>query len=91
MNRYHGDFFLNQLLTGHGAFLIHQHKYFGETDQCRCGLDSGTISHYLFGCSDFHHIRKNFFPADFHQLGLLDLMGNPSGQRGLKLMVQHLL
>ncbi|GBM30740.1 hypothetical protein AVEN_30570-1 [Araneus ventricosus] len=65
LDRCYGDFFLNQFLTGHGVFSIHQSKFYGKSDQCNCGLDKGTITHYLFGCPNFGHIRREFFPNNF--------------------------
>ncbi|GIY37470.1 RNA-directed DNA polymerase from mobile element jockey [Caerostris darwini] len=38
--RIHGNYFINQILTGHGAIAIHQHKFFGATSDCNCGAQT---------------------------------------------------
>ncbi|GBO19274.1 hypothetical protein AVEN_101680-1 [Araneus ventricosus] len=38
-----GDFYLNQIITGHGAFKTHQNRFFGKSPWCFCEKDEGTF------------------------------------------------
>ncbi|GBN59140.1 hypothetical protein AVEN_19944-1 [Araneus ventricosus] len=76
--RCYGDFFLNQILTTHGCFPQHQHKFFGKSPSCICGTDFGTVSHYIFGCSRYHFIRSRFFPLSFSSMSILELVNHHS-------------
>ncbi|GBN90275.1 Putative protein in type-1 retrotransposable element R1DM [Araneus ventricosus] len=90
-NRCLGDFYLNQILTTHGAFPIHQGRFFGKQSLCRCGLDEGTVSHCVYGCPRFHSIRERFFPRNFSVLGFIDLIFDRKACVGLKEIVAVLL
>ncbi|GBN70716.1 hypothetical protein AVEN_30268-1 [Araneus ventricosus] len=90
-NRCLGDFYLNQILTTHGAFPIHQGRFFGRQSLCRCGLDEGTVSHCVYGCPRFHSIRERFFPRNFSVLGFIDLIFDRKACVGLKEIVAVLL
>ncbi|GBO08924.1 hypothetical protein AVEN_41688-1 [Araneus ventricosus] len=90
-DRCFGDFFLNQFMTGHGVFPVHQMKFYGKSDLCHCERDQGTITHYLYGCTSFLHMRQAYFPADIFRLGLLDLIALARARSGLRLMIQFLL
>ncbi|GBN58468.1 hypothetical protein AVEN_187346-1 [Araneus ventricosus] len=56
-SRSFGDFYINQILTTHGSFPIHQNKFFGKPSYCICGLDEGTVSHCICSCPRFRHTR----------------------------------
>ncbi|GBM56656.1 hypothetical protein AVEN_250266-1 [Araneus ventricosus] len=48
--RIYGDFFLNQVSTGHGAFPCHHASLFGKDPQRPCRRADGSIFHVLFEC-----------------------------------------
>ncbi|GBM88270.1 hypothetical protein AVEN_105391-1 [Araneus ventricosus] len=54
-----------------------------KNDNCRCGLDKGTVSHYIFGCNLYKEIRKKYFPTDFGTFGLMQLTANGLARNGL--------
>ena len=62
LNRQHGevDFFLTQLLSGHGFFREYLHKRgFASSAQCpECGLAEQTAEHVFFDCSRFEEARQ---------------------------------
>ncbi|GIY54065.1 RNase H domain-containing protein [Caerostris extrusa] len=35
--RLHGNFFINQIITGHGALASYQERFFNKTNSCSCG------------------------------------------------------
>ncbi|GBO35083.1 Putative protein in type-1 retrotransposable element R1DM [Araneus ventricosus] len=86
-----GDFYINQILTTHGSFPIHQSRFFGKSSLCICGLDEGTVSHFIYGCPRFSSIREKFFPVNFSVLGFLDLILNKRACQGLREIVSLLL
>lgn len=67
-----GDFFVNQVLTGHGAFGDHQSCFFRGNPVCFCGTGNKTISHCVYECSSWRSFRENHFPREFHNLTLAD-------------------
>ncbi|GBN04705.1 hypothetical protein AVEN_30169-1 [Araneus ventricosus] len=45
LRRCFGDFFINQILTGHGCFPAYQSRvFFGKDSNCMCNTDMNTIS-----------------------------------------------
>ena len=67
LNRKHGevDFFLTQLLSGHGFFRQYLHKRrFASSAQCpECGSTEQTAEHILFVCSRFEEVRRETLEA----------------------------
>ncbi|GBM56594.1 hypothetical protein AVEN_128387-1 [Araneus ventricosus] len=89
--RCHGDFLINQILTTHGCFPVHQHRIFGKSPDCKCGRDQGTVFHYVYGCQIYRVVRQKYFPENFFQLGILELILNTRGKIGLKIIIQDVL
>ncbi|GBM25175.1 hypothetical protein AVEN_96725-1 [Araneus ventricosus] len=87
--RCHGDFLINQILTTHGCFPVHQHRIFGKSPDSECGRDQGTVSHYVYGCQIYREVRQNYFPKNFFQLGILELILNTRAKIGLKIILVH--
>ncbi|GBN40983.1 hypothetical protein AVEN_71266-1 [Araneus ventricosus] len=50
VRRVKGDFYLNQIYTGHGVFRTHQHRFFGKTNVCHFGDEIGDMQHVLLEC-----------------------------------------
>ncbi|GBN16345.1 hypothetical protein AVEN_248089-1 [Araneus ventricosus] len=42
-----GEFYLNRIITGHGAFITYQNRFFGKSPWCLCGKDEGTVEHTI--------------------------------------------
>ena len=67
LNRRHGevDFFLTQLLSGHGFFRKYLHKRgFASSEQCpECGFAEQTPEHVFFNCTRFEEVRRETFDA----------------------------
>ncbi|GBM46700.1 hypothetical protein AVEN_244146-1 [Araneus ventricosus] len=56
-----GDFYLNQIITGHGAFKTYQDRSFGKSPWCFCGKDEGTVEHTIIKCDAWQDIRDTYF------------------------------
>ncbi|GBM65498.1 hypothetical protein AVEN_223593-1 [Araneus ventricosus] len=89
--RCHKDFLINQILTTHGCFSVHQHIILGKSPDCECGRDQGTVSHYVYGCQIYREVRQKYFPKNFFQLGILELILNTRAKNGLKIIIQDVL
>ncbi|GIY41486.1 uncharacterized protein CDAR_206861 [Caerostris darwini] len=50
VDRIQGDFFLNQLITGHGTLAKYQERFFGKTAICQCGHHSENTRHVIYEC-----------------------------------------
>lgn len=85
------DFFLVQVITGHGVFPAHQARLFGKSDRCPYDRDTGTVEHFVFHCSNFNELRRRSFPRNFNRLTLWQLLNHGDARRGLKLMIKALL
>ncbi|GIX87697.1 RNase H domain-containing protein [Caerostris darwini] len=83
-NRVQGDFFLNQLITGHGALAIYQQRFFGKTANCRCGHPIEDIHHIIYVCPLWDSIREKFFPRNFQSVKRELLLFNSISKTGLK-------
>lgn len=46
-SRLKGDFFLNQLITGHGALGPYQQRFFGGNPRCFCGAEVADEVHFV--------------------------------------------
>ncbi|GBO17770.1 hypothetical protein AVEN_16664-1 [Araneus ventricosus] len=91
LKRCFGDFFINQILTGHGCFPAHQGRFFGKGSNCMCHTDEGTVSHYIYGCPLYEDIRRSYFPVNFAFLGILDLVQSGHSRKGLIEIVKCVL
>ncbi|GIY23891.1 uncharacterized protein CEXT_294971 [Caerostris extrusa] len=73
LKRLHGNFYLNQLITGHGALANHQKKVFQKDEVCSCGKAVEDRTHLILHCERWQDIRKKHFPKNFSQCSLLQL------------------
>lgn len=55
-----GNFYINQALTGHGAFPEYQNRFFNKDIHCGCGA-VGTCDHVLLRCGEYEKERKEYF------------------------------
>ncbi|GIY36430.1 RNase H domain-containing protein [Caerostris darwini] len=70
-----GDFYLNQVLTTHGALAIYQQRFFGKSSVCPCGANEETRYHLIYDCTLWTEERKAF-PTDFRSLSIRSLFEN---------------
>ncbi|GIY73321.1 RNase H domain-containing protein [Caerostris darwini] len=57
-NRIQGDFFLNQLITGHGTIGTHQARIFNKSPSCQCGHPTEDRKHIIYQCPQWNNIRS---------------------------------
>lgn len=66
LKRVQGDFFMNQVLTGHGVFGSHQNRIFGSDPTCiSCGVSESSTRHVLCDCPTWRSLREKHFPKDY--------------------------
>ncbi|GBM67146.1 hypothetical protein AVEN_162419-1 [Araneus ventricosus] len=58
--RMNADFFLNQVLTGHGVFPCHQSRFFGKDPQWPCIRAEGSIFQVLLECQKCAYLRQSW-------------------------------
>ena len=79
LNRQHVevDFFLTQILSGHGFFRKYLHKRgFASSAQCpECGFEEQTAEHILFDCSRFEKARRETLEVAEVHLTVDNLVG----------------
>lgn len=82
------DFFLNQVVTGHGIFPSFQAERFGRDDMCICTNAKGTIDHIIKDCHLGEQIRKEYFGPDYYNKDMKDLLSHRKSSLGLRLIIQ---
>lgn len=87
-NRLISDFYLNQIVTGHGIFPAFQAERFRKDDSCICMEARGTVEHVAMECYIGDHIRKKYFDPDFSSKSVLELLNHRKSTIGLRLIVQ---
>ncbi|GIX71144.1 uncharacterized protein CDAR_430821 [Caerostris darwini] len=65
-----GNFFLNQIITGHGAIASYQHKFFNGSSTCSCGLSIEDRHNLVYQCTNWTDIRRVYFPRNFTKVKL---------------------
>ncbi|GIY54396.1 uncharacterized protein CDAR_623001 [Caerostris darwini] len=83
-----GDFFLNQLITGHGTLAVYQNRFFGKAAACECGSPREDRNHLIFDCPQWDSIRSKFFPCNFKSSSIDLLLFNPISKNGLREIMQ---
>ncbi|GIX68962.1 RNase H domain-containing protein [Caerostris darwini] len=68
--RLHGNFFLNQIITGLGVIASYQSRFFKATDICSCGPMKEDRHHIIFVCNKWNDIRGTYFPSRYKTLTL---------------------
>ncbi|GIY12459.1 hypothetical protein CEXT_179301 [Caerostris extrusa] len=66
LNRLHGNYFINQIITGHVAIAIYQHKSFSSSPACNCGKEVEDRDHIIFKCELRKEIRGKHLPNTFN-------------------------
>ncbi|GIX79758.1 retrovirus-related Pol polyprotein from type-1 retrotransposable element R1 [Caerostris darwini] len=61
LKRIHGNYFLNQIITGHGDIASYQNKFFNSSPVCSCGKETEDRHHLIFKCEIWKDIRGNTF------------------------------
>ncbi|GIY28940.1 uncharacterized protein CDAR_110161 [Caerostris darwini] len=83
-NRVQGDFFLNQLMTGHGALAKYQERFFGKSANCQCGHQLEDTYHIVYDCPHWNHVRMKYLPRCFKETSLDLLLFNKISRAGLR-------
>ncbi|GIY54769.1 uncharacterized protein CDAR_391051 [Caerostris darwini] len=89
--RVQGDFFLNQLITGHGALAVYQNRFFGKAPTCDCGNPREDRNHLIFDCPQWDNIRHKFFPLNYKRSTIDLLLFNSKSRNGLSETMQSKL
>ncbi|GIX94876.1 hypothetical protein CDAR_41771 [Caerostris darwini] len=76
------NFFLNQIITGHGAIASYQHKFFNGSSICSCGLFIEDRNHLIFQCINWTFPEKEtgIFPEKLCKGETGKVAREPSGQ-----------
>ncbi|GIY00320.1 hypothetical protein CEXT_145081 [Caerostris extrusa] len=91
INRLLGNFYLNQLLTGHGVLASYQHKFFNKDPKRACGHVIEDRLHLIYQCSKWRKIRQKYFPANFSNIALPQLLQSNSVRSGLETILKQRL
>ncbi|GIX95978.1 putative 115 kDa protein in type-1 retrotransposable element R1DM [Caerostris darwini] len=83
-SRIQGDFFTNQLMTGHGCIGIYQERFFGKSAVCSCGHLPEDRNHIIYDCPQWDAIRQRFFPKNYLSVQLDLLLFNKISRTGLR-------
>ncbi|GBL97639.1 hypothetical protein AVEN_49144-1 [Araneus ventricosus] len=90
VDRLYGDFYINHILTAHGAFREYQARFFEKMSLCSCGQEMGCVLHVINECEIWISYRKNW-PSGWQLMSLKDLINN-ADIRGLlhELLIKEL-
>ncbi|GIX78257.1 RNase H domain-containing protein [Caerostris extrusa] len=79
-----GDFFLNQIITGHGTIGAYQTRLFDKDPSCVCGHSFEDRSHIIYDCPEWEKIRRRFFPPNHKEVNLQLLLANKKSRQGIR-------
>ncbi|GIX78352.1 RNase H domain-containing protein [Caerostris darwini] len=82
-NRIQGDFFLNQLITGHGTIGIHQARLFHKSPSCQCGHSTEDRHHIIYQCPLWNSIRSKPLPLNHSSISMNLIFANYKSKMGL--------
>ncbi|GBN50737.1 hypothetical protein AVEN_11155-1 [Araneus ventricosus] len=68
-----GDFYFNQVLTGHGVFGSFQASMFGKPAECQCGQNIESVSHVILECELWKDLRSEW-PKSWKNKDLKELV-----------------
>ncbi|GIY65165.1 putative 115 kDa protein in type-1 retrotransposable element R1DM [Caerostris darwini] len=88
VTRVQGDFYVNQLISGHGALAAYQHRFFGKAADCTCGHTLEDRKHLIYDCPQWDNFRLKFFPTNFKAASIDLLIFNNKSRNGLREVVQ---
>ncbi|GIY54397.1 RNase H domain-containing protein [Caerostris darwini] len=86
-----GNFFLNQLYTGHGTLAVYQARFFGRNSSCQCGHPQEDRLHIVYDCPLWNDTRKKHFPKDHKNVALGLLLANRISKSGLEQIMRQKL
>ncbi|GBO11477.1 Putative protein in type-1 retrotransposable element R1DM [Araneus ventricosus] len=89
VKRVQGDFYLNQIYTGHGIFRTHQYRFFSKTNVCHCGDEIGDMQHVLLECR-LWSIQRNQLKIKLNN-SLKILLGQEKFRIFCRFVIQSLL
>ncbi|GIX78884.1 RNase H domain-containing protein [Caerostris extrusa] len=85
--RIQGDFFINMLITGHGAIASYQARFFNKPTTCNCGHPLEDRRHIVYDCPQWNNVRGLYFPQNHQRAKLELLLHNPKSKAGLKIIM----
>ncbi|GIY12635.1 uncharacterized protein CDAR_188951 [Caerostris darwini] len=91
LNGLHGNYFINQIITGHGTIAIYQHKFFSSSPACNCGKEVEDRDHIIFKCDLWMEIRGKYFPNNFKDQYLFQLLTNKHVRIGIEQIMKKKL
>lgn len=68
----HGDFYINQVLSGHSTYCNHQARFLQKDPTCFCDTGISTRKHFLYACPIWCFTRRRFFFGDYQIRTLFD-------------------
>ncbi|GIY23216.1 RNase H domain-containing protein [Caerostris darwini] len=91
IHRLHGNYFLNQVITGHGAIANYQHKFFSSSTVCSCGTEIEDREHLIYRCENWTATRGKYFPKNFLNRTLIQLLSHKQASIGIELILKRKL
>ncbi|GIY87044.1 RNase H domain-containing protein, partial [Caerostris darwini] len=88
IKRVQGDFYLNQIITGHGSIGAYQARLFDKDPSCMCGHSFEDRVHIIYHCPQWDEIRKRFFPKNYKEIKLELLLANKISRQGIRDLMQ---
>lgn len=89
VKKIYSDFYLNQIISGHGIFPAYQAEKFKKTDICLCEQAVGTIEHVINDCELVKDARLKYLTTDLMQKDLDYLLNHRSGTLALKMILKE--
>lgn len=89
VKKIYSDFYLNQIITGHGIFPEYQSKMFNKTDLCLCEQAVGSIEHVIKDCVLVRDTRLKYLTIDLMQKDLDYLLKHRAGTFALKSILKQ--
>ncbi|GIY54782.1 hypothetical protein CDAR_391131 [Caerostris darwini] len=78
-----GDFFLNQLITGHGTVGAHQARLLKKSPSCQCGHPTEDRQHIIYQCPLRNSIRYKHLPPNHSSISMNLIFANNKSKKGL--------
>ncbi|GIX76015.1 hypothetical protein CDAR_443051, partial [Caerostris darwini] len=88
IKRVQGDFYLNQIITGHGTIGAYQARLFDKDPSCMCGHSFEDRAHIIYDCPEWDEIRRRFFPSNHKEVKLELLLANKISRQGIRDLMQ---
>lgn len=85
------DFYINQVITGHGALGPHQGRFYSRDPMCFCHQDVSSAEHVIKQCSNYDKIRKDYFPLRYMGMDLTCLVKDGNVQKGIRIIMSDMV